>query len=39
MGLVKHLPDPPLPGFDSDRVNSSDTAYKFGAPDGTGAFH
>lgn len=34
-GLVKHLPDPPIKGFDSDRVNSSDTAYKLGAPDGT----
>lgn len=34
-GLVKHLPDPPLPGFDSDKVNSSDAAYQFGAPDGT----
>lgn len=34
-GIVKHLPDPPSPGFDSDRVNSSDTAYGLGAPDGT----
>jgi uncharacterized membrane protein len=33
-GLIKHLPDPPLKDFDSDRVNSSDTAYAFGAPDG-----
>lgn len=33
-GVVKHLPDPPLPGFDSDRVNSSDTAYALGVPDG-----
>ena len=33
-GLIKHLPDPPLRDFDSDRVNSSDTAYAFGAPDG-----
>ena len=29
------LPDPPVKGFDSDRVNSSETAYKLGAPDGT----
>jgi uncharacterized membrane protein len=34
-GIVRHLPDPPLDGFDSDRVNSSDTAYGLGAPDGT----
>lgn len=34
-GLVKHLPDPPVKGFDSDRVNSSDTAYGLGVPDGT----
>jgi uncharacterized membrane protein len=33
-GIVKHLPDPPLPGFHSDRVNSSDAAYWFGVPDG-----
>lgn len=34
-GLVKHLPDPPLEGFDSDKVNSSETAYMLGVPDGT----
>lgn len=34
-GLIKHLPDPPLAGFHSDKVNSSDTAYHFGVPDGT----
>ena len=34
-GLVKHLPDPPVDGFDSDRVNSSETAFSLGAPDGT----
>lgn len=34
-GVVKHLPDPPLDGFDSDKVNSSDTAYALGVPDGT----
>jgi uncharacterized membrane protein len=33
-GVVKHLPDPPFGNFDSDRVNSSDTAYRFGLPDG-----
>src|SRR5918996_164315 len=32
-GIIKHLPDPPG-NFDSDRVNSSDTAYRFGLPDG-----
>ncbi len=35
MGAVKHLPDPPLDSFDSDKVNSSDTAYQLGTPDGT----
>lgn len=34
-GIVKHLPDPPIKNFDSDRVNSSDTAYALGVPDGT----
>ena len=33
-GVIKHLPDPPIPGFDSDKVNSSDTAYALGVPDG-----
>jgi uncharacterized membrane protein len=33
-GVVKHLPDPPLGGFNSDKVNSSETAYQFGVPDG-----
>lgn len=33
-GIVKHLPDPPIDGFDSDKVNSSDTAYALGIPDG-----
>ena len=34
-GIVRHLPDPPLDSFDSDKVNSSDTAYALGVPDGT----
>lgn len=34
-GIIKHLPDPPVDGFDSDKVNSSETAYMWGAPDGT----
>lgn len=29
-GLVPHLPDPPLPGLDSDRVDASGEAYTFG---------
>ena len=33
-GILKHLPDPPIGNFDSDRVNSSDTAYRLGVPDG-----
>ncbi len=34
-GIIKHLPDPPIADFDSDKVNSSDTAYALGTPDGT----
>ena len=34
-GIIKHLPDPPMPGFDSNKVNSSETAYALGTPDGT----
>jgi len=33
-GVIKHLPDPPIESFDSDKVNSSDTAYALGVPDG-----
>lgn len=33
-GIVKHLPDPPIDSFDSDKVNSSETAYALGVPDG-----
>lgn len=33
-GIVKHLPDPPIPSFDSDRVNASHEAYRLGVPDG-----
>lgn len=32
-GAIRHLPDPPLEGMDSDGVNSSDTAYGWGMPD------
>lgn len=34
-GIVRHLPDPPIKGFNSDKVNLGRTAYQFGAPDGT----
>ncbi|MBA2735801.1 MAG: vitamin K epoxide reductase family protein [Pyrinomonadaceae bacterium] len=34
-GIIQHLPDPPVGNFDSDKVNSSDTAYSLGVPDGT----
>lgn len=33
-GIITHLPDPPLPRIDSDRVDASDYAYKrFQTPD------
>jgi len=33
-GIIKHLPDPPLPIFDSDKVDASNYAYKrLNAPD------
>lgn len=36
MGLIRHLPDPPLPAFDADKVDASAQAYRYGsAPDGT----
>ncbi|MDP9372764.1 MAG: vitamin K epoxide reductase [Chloroflexota bacterium] len=35
LGIIKHLPDPPLPRFDSDKVDSSRQAYGyFSTPDG-----
>ena len=27
-GIIKHLPDPPIPIFNSDKVDASDYAYK-----------
>ena len=33
-GIIRHLPDPPHPIFDSDKINASEDAYQFGAPDG-----
>lgn len=33
-GTIRHLPDPPLESFHSDKVNSSRTAYGYGMPDG-----
>jgi uncharacterized membrane protein len=33
-GIIKKLPDPPIPIFDSNKVNASDYAYKrFATPD------
>lgn len=34
-GIISHLPDPPISGFDSEKVNSSDTGFGWGVPDGT----
>ena len=33
MGMVEHLPDPPIEGFASDDVNASNLAYGWGMPD------
>ncbi|ACK69093.1 vitamin K epoxide reductase [Gloeothece citriformis PCC 7424] len=34
-GIVNHLPDPPVPIFDADRVDASEYAYsRFNSPDG-----
>jgi uncharacterized membrane protein len=34
-GIIKHLPDPPLPHFDSDTVDASEEAYSMlSMPDG-----
>lgn len=33
MGMVRRLPDPPLRGFDTRKVNTSDEAYSYGGPD------
>lgn len=35
-GLLRRLPDPPLRAFQSTKVNSSDTSYTWGFPDGAG---
>jgi uncharacterized membrane protein len=32
-GVIRHLPDPPLRAFHSDKVNASPTAFGFGGPD------
>ncbi len=35
LGIIKHLPDPPLPGFDSDKVDAGAEAYsRFQTSDG-----
>lgn len=35
MGLIAHLPDPPLPGFDADKVDASaEASAKLAMPDG-----
>ncbi len=33
-GAIDHLPDPPGPGFDSDRITGSKAARPLGVPDG-----
>ncbi|MGH2410521.1 MAG: vitamin K epoxide reductase family protein [Chloroflexota bacterium] len=34
LGMIAHLPDPPLPGFDADKVHGSASAYALlAAPD------
>ena len=34
IGAVRHLPDPPADGFDSDHVNAPERASVWGIPDG-----
>lgn len=35
LGIMRHLPDPPLPGFDSDKVDAAAQAYsRLQSPDG-----
>lgn len=35
VGVIEHLPDPPIPGIDSSRVDASDYAYRYlDTPDG-----
>lgn len=35
MGIIKHLPEPPLPGLDADKVDASSEAYsRISTPDG-----
>ncbi len=35
MGIIKHLPEPPVPGLDADKVDASAEAYsRFATPDG-----
>lgn len=35
VGIIKHLPEPPLRGLDADRVDASTEAYsRFSTPDG-----
>jgi uncharacterized membrane protein len=29
LGVLKHLPEPPVPGFDADRVDASGEAYQY----------
>jgi len=29
IGIIKHLPEPPLPGFDADKVDASEEAYSY----------
>lgn len=39
IGLLKHLPDPPLPFFNADKIDASAQAYRYGsAPDGAWGF-
>lgn len=32
-GIIRHLPDPPVGNFHSDKVNGSPTAFGYGGPD------
>lgn len=40
LGIIPHLPEPPIPGLDADKVDAADQAYeKLSAPDAVLGLH